>query len=355
MASLGNPPKRLSLLFLASIAGLFLCSWTGFAAVDPGAYTACHDKRGYVTMSDIAPVFRGPNGLFPGSSADGSTWSSVDEALSKCNDDPSCVVVTSLASTAHREGVAKWRQMPGACTWAKRTNWMSKTGFKLWPYSTWKISDGPNTPNLRSADSAAAAEAECRSNADCVGFSSAGQYLLSPSSIVGYEPSRVPAAVYVKLSCAEKFGYISMPNTALVPARGENAIAYGTAEGEEQAAEFCRLNYACTAFSSDGSYYIGGVSGYTPAKGICSYIKEPCAPMRGFVAYNNVAFPGGAPDALLARPAKDCFVDVYTQCLKNSDCNAFDNMRYMWTSDAPDIREHSEPAPGMCLYVKISA
>ncbi|GLI65077.1 hypothetical protein VaNZ11_008504 [Volvox africanus] len=352
MACSYDLPKHLPLLVLVSMFGVLLSSWTGFAAVDPGAYTACPDKRGYETLTGFHPVYSSGT-QFPESSEEGLQLTSVDDAFRLCSGNRSCVAFASTASTVNLNRLLEWGQQDGSCSWVKRSTWAPKTGFKLLPFTSWSISDGANTPNLITAASSADAETQCRSNPSCVAFDTNGQYLLAPSVIDHYIAAPSTAALYVKQYCTEKFGYISKPDTALIPVYGGFGIAEGTAESEAQAAEFCRLNYACTGFSSDGSYIIGGVGEYVSATGICSYVKEPCAPMRGFVAYNDVSFPDDAPDALLARPSKDCFNDVYTQCLNETSCHAFNNMRYMWTSSAPDIRYNSEPAPGMCTYVKI--
>ncbi|GIL59568.1 hypothetical protein Vafri_14317 [Volvox africanus] len=155
-----------------------------------------------------------------------------------------------------------------------RTAWKPKTGFKLFPMTSWSISDGFGSPNLITTASAAVAEAQCRSNSSCVGFNTDGQYLVAPSYVSTYIGAPNPSALYMKQYCTERFGYISKPDTALRPVPAQFGIAEGKAESEAQAAEFCRLNYACTGFSSDGSYIIGGVGEYVSATGICSYVKE---------------------------------------------------------------------------------
>ncbi|GIL59565.1 hypothetical protein Vafri_14317 [Volvox africanus] len=353
MACSYNHPKQLPLLVLVSLFGVLLSSWTGLAASPPGHTTACPDKRGYETLTAYLPLYK--SGMqYPSDPADGLQLTSVDDAFSSCSGDPSCIAFSTRASTLNLGRLLSWAKLEGSCTWVKRSTWKPKTGFKLFPMTSWSISDGFGSPNLITTASAAVAEAQCRSNSSCVGFNTDGQYLVAPSYVSTYIGAPNPSALYMKQYCTERFGYISKPDTALRPVPAQFGIAEGKAESEAQAAEFCRLNYACTGFSSDGSYIIGGVGEYVSATGICSYVKEPCAPMRGFVAYNDVSFPDDAPDALLARPSKDCFNDVYTQCLNEPKCYAFNNMRYMWNSSAPNIKNDPESAPGMCTYVKIS-
>ncbi|EFJ50147.1 hypothetical protein VOLCADRAFT_89238 [Volvox carteri f. nagariensis] len=218
--------------------------------------------------------------------------------------------------------------------------------------------------------STAAAFAVCNSDPDCITFNNYG-YTGNLGSMVFLATGTEFICTYFKKQCPDKLGFEAHAHQLLTHPAGCNGTGNSSHSGGGEpfvdrlpyvrAAEaFCRMNNNCSAFSSDGSYMIGGPVELEPKPGICTYRKQLCPPMIGFTAFEGVSFrvqypPDSTPASSTSSPSS--LTDVYQVCRQDPACVAFDNLHRYWSITAPSSVElcgpgNTNPVPGACLYYK---
>ncbi|EFJ43912.1 hypothetical protein VOLCADRAFT_106591 [Volvox carteri f. nagariensis] len=313
---------------------------------------ACIEHPGYVTLT--GGVFNYKSGLkTPLEPSWGDMFPNMTAAKSACDADSACIGFSNQGSTFSKGGLGNV-SITGLtkCLYLKKVA-PSIANYMLVPSLQW-----PDNSFVFATGSQYGAMIACENSCCCPAFSTDGQYIGGGKPLREFVPSPTGASIYLKEACLEKVGYNEKYKAAtLASVKGVYGIASSEVSGGgKEAEQFCNLDYRCTGFSYDGRYAIGAAKiVFTAWPGKCAYIKDPCAPMRGFAAYNDVNIkPMYSPSS---RANQTALADVYQTCLADPSCRAFNNARYMWSTEwlVPELEEsYVEDAPGICLYYKLS-
>ncbi|GLI65078.1 hypothetical protein VaNZ11_008505 [Volvox africanus] len=302
---------------------------------------ACPPTRGYTTLQDTTFKLYGER---PAGKVGMTEYTSATAAQAACSADNNCVGFDYSGFTIAHGTQGSFTSRQGSCTYLRK-RCPVKSGYTAMSNVIFDIAVGSSI--YFEFDTIDEAMQACDRNPNCPGFNSNGNYVVG--SIIGYIPTISPSCTYIKDTCPFKYGYTNLADTALAGVTGVDGVAVGQLSTQAEAAEFCKLEYRCSGYSSDGSYYIGGISNTVSSPGVCSYIKNSCAPMAGFVAYADSDFRRTYD----GQKSDKCFADVYKSCLADSTCKAFNNMRYIWTSLPNNIDEAFASASGVCTYVRL--
>ncbi|EFJ43913.1 hypothetical protein VOLCADRAFT_95793 [Volvox carteri f. nagariensis] len=323
---------------------------------------ACVEHPGYVTLT--GGILNYKSGLkTPLEPTWGAVFPNMTAAKSACDADSACIGFNSRGFTVTLAGLGPVNiEHATQCLYLKQDA-PSRSNYILVPFLKW-IEASHSSVTVRMPDQEAAKKG-CESSA-CAAWSTDGFYAVGPLSFTEFLPSPTGSSMYLRRACFEKLGYSSQYQGSNVvsakftrypkPEEGIRGLANGTAPGGAKAAEeYCNLDYRCTGFDFDGNFVIGATKVVYSRTSKCAYIKDPCAPMRGFAAYNDVNIkPMYSPSS---RPNQTALADAYQTCLADPSCRAFNNARYMWSTDwlVPELAEsYVEDAPGICLYYKLS-
>ncbi|GLI65201.1 hypothetical protein VaNZ11_008672 [Volvox africanus] len=311
----------------------------------PTLKSACIEVPGYEALPDYGIELR--SGFsFPQNDDEGKDYPNASSALLACDSDPTCVGYNTDGVTITQAGLISVAYVSElrTCLWIKIGSSEAYSGYTRRPYLSWSAADSA-TVFVDTASAAAAKEA-CDQNPACTAWNTAGQFAIGAVDTQAFPASPGGTTLYLKPVCRDKFGYTSYYGYTLSGLSGVSGLGTGKMPGGgADAADFCRLDYRCTAFSTDGSYAIGGVDLNNVGGTTCTYVKEPCAPIRGFAAVNDQN-SHSAPDS---RPYYNCFSDVYKACLNDPECIAFNNVRNIWKVEPDDYVD----APGICFYLKL--
>ncbi|GIM03323.1 hypothetical protein Vretimale_8073 [Volvox reticuliferus] len=317
---------------------------------------ACPERRGYVPFPDMMTIYTSGN-FFP-RAGEGINWTDSYGALASCTADPSCITFNNVGSTGTLGSVIYLAKGANTiCTYIKRV-FPEVHGYALRPFLEWF----PEVDAVIVQEvSAEAAKATCDSHPTCSAWTSSGQYVLGPVVTDEFRVSNLRQALYLKQACPEKPGYVTHAGSALAGADGSGSVvSFDRLPSGSEAEEFCSQQDDCTAFSNDGSFTVGPVGNLTLIPGMCTYVKRICAPMRGFTAYKDVSLMSAyVPDNAIGPAATPSLEDVYTACLRDPDCAAFNSLKDTWSAAAapPKVELYDntniESVPGCCLYYKI--
>ncbi|GLI61950.1 hypothetical protein VaNZ11_004511 [Volvox africanus] len=354
---------RLQLLFLlqaAILAQLFVpgtCS-CGCGKEEEEVRTACPERLGYMSFPDMMTIYVSGN-FFP-LSGEGVNGTDSHAALASCTAAPNCITFNNLGSTGTLGSVIYLAKgADSVCTYIKRV-FPEVRGYTLRPFLEWFPEEDAVVVH---EGSSRAAKAACDSQPTCTAWTSSGQYVLGSVVADEFRVSQLRVALYLKQVCPERSGYVTHAGSVLAGADGSitnNTVSFDRLPSGSEAEEFCRQNYDCTAFSSDGSVAIGSISNLTLIPGVCTYVKKVCTPMRGFTAYKDVNLMSAyVPDDVVDPAAALSLGDTYTACLLDPNCVAFNSLQDTWSAAAAPQRvelhdnANIESVPGCCLYFKI--
>ncbi|GIL59560.1 hypothetical protein Vafri_14317 [Volvox africanus] len=313
-----------------------------FQAVQTGGekIAACPPTKGYTTLQDMTFEF------FEKTEVGKTEYDSAEAAQTACTADKNCIGFDYSGYTLSYGTIGDFTSSPGRCIYLRK-RCPVKSGYTALSNVALDLDDeGQRSYRDDSADGAIRT---CDQDPRCVGFNDFG--LTYFGSIIGYYIALgEPVCTYVKDICPFKYGYTNLADTALAGVTGVDGVAVGKLSTQAEAEEFCKLEYRCNGYSSDGSYYIGGIANTVSSPGVCSYIKNSCPPMAGFVVYIDSDFRKTKD----GRKSDKCLADVYKSCLADSTCKAFNNMRYIWTSLPNNIDDTFAPASGVCTYVRLA-
>ncbi|EFJ43911.1 hypothetical protein VOLCADRAFT_106589 [Volvox carteri f. nagariensis] len=313
---------------------------------------ACIEHLGYVTLTGGVLKYKF-DAESPWEPSWGDMFPNMTAAKSACDADSACIGFNSRGFTVTLAGLGPVNiEHATQCLYLKQVA-PQRANYMMVPYLTWIGISHSSILNI--VDNAEQAKMECESSA-CVAWSTDGRYMIGPLSFTEFVPSETGATMYLRPACMEKLGYKEKYQAStVVSMNGIYGMASGKMPSGKEAEQFCNLDYRCTGFSYDGTYVIGAAKVVFTYPGKCAYMKDPCAPMRGFAAYNDVNIkPMYSPSS---RANQTALADVYQTCLADPSCRAFNNARYMWSTDwlVPELQEsYVEDAPGICLYYKLS-
>ncbi|GIL78563.1 hypothetical protein Vretimale_6107 [Volvox reticuliferus] len=300
---------------------------------------ACPPTWGYTTLQDTVADF------FEEQYEGKTNHGSAAAAAAACTADNNCIGFDISGFTIAMGATVRFVDSPGRCTYVRK-RCPVRSGYLALANVGWQGQIGSTvTYEYDNADDAMRA---CDQLPTCTGFNTFGAYI--EGEIIGTLAAAVRMCTYIKDSCPAKYGYFNYKDTALAGVTGVDGIATGVLNSQAEAEEFCKLEYRCNGFSSDGSYYIGGIANTVSSPGTCSYIKHSCAPMAGFVVYADSDLRKSSN----GRRSDKCFNDVYKACLADPSCKAFNNMRYTWNELPNNVDSGFEAASGICTYVKIA-
>ncbi|GIL67770.1 hypothetical protein Vafri_21292 [Volvox africanus] len=238
--------------------------------------TACVEAPGYEAFPEYVTTYSSGDVLpsFDNDYSEGSFHHDAASALLACDSDPNCIGYNTLGFTFTKAGFksVSWTN-EGICQYIKIGSSGAFSGYTRRPYLTW-IPTETDTIFIDMASPAAAKKA-CDQNPACTAWNTAGQYAVGAVDTKNFEASPGGTTLYLKQVCPEKFGYTSYHGFTLSGVSGVNGVGTGKMPGgSADAADFCKLNYPCTAFSTDGSYAIGAVNLKNSDNSTCTYVKE---------------------------------------------------------------------------------
>ncbi|GIL87944.1 hypothetical protein Vretimale_6324 [Volvox reticuliferus] len=304
---------------------------------------ACLDVPGYETIPEIYHFFP-EGGIYPANTEMGLKGITAD-VRAACDANPSCLGFNTYGTSVNKDYFYRLSYNGGMnCQYIKTGSSKVYSGYTRRPYVSWISADDDTT--FVDTESPEAAKRACDQNSACTAWNTAGQYAVGAVDTQNFEASSGGTTLYLKQVCPEKFGYTSYHGYQIKGASGDTGVGSGKLPGgATAAADFCRYDYRCTAYSTDGSYAVGGVDLVEVDANICTYVKDSCAPMRGFYVVNDVTLN----EEPASRPDYKCFTEVYEACLNDPECAFFNNIRNIWGNNAQSLKI----APGMCLYQKL--
>ncbi|GIL96046.1 hypothetical protein Vretimale_1898 [Volvox reticuliferus] len=318
----------------------FLLLGMSYSVASFSRKTACPHKEGFEWRSDIRWV--------GGIGSTTTTHSSLSAAEEACRNDASCTAFNNLGEVLRGNiNSLSVNAFTGTCVYLKLSDACpQRPGYKMIMHASWLYAAGGQ--NVR-ANPASDAPALCDADSSCVAFNKQGDMLTGVITKITWSYNN---CAYLKISalgavCPPLYGYEAKLNTEVSGADAIAGAVVGALLDANQVQEACKINPKCTAWDSHGHVVIGGIDSYNYVLGTCAYIKNPCTPRAGFIAYSDLTFDTMTPPD--DQFPELCGNDIYTKCLNDPTCQGFNTLRNIWTSVRPmPVTEYS----GMCTYVR---
>ncbi|GIL92632.1 hypothetical protein Vretifemale_20096, partial [Volvox reticuliferus] len=214
----------------------------------------------------------------------GQSYPSTKLARAACTSDPNCAGFDSAGYTLPVGSLKLIMDKTYFdCNYLKAGSSKVYLGYKRLPYLSWLTDEWDESFNL--TESSEAAKQACDLNPACKAWDTAGRYTIKRYfNRRTFYGSYDGSTMYMKEACPSKFGYTSYYGYKLQSVSGTHGVGTGKMPGGgDDAADFCKLDYRCTAFSSDGSYAIGGVDLISANGSICTYVKPRKSLASSFV------------------------------------------------------------------------
>ncbi|EFJ43961.1 hypothetical protein VOLCADRAFT_106590 [Volvox carteri f. nagariensis] len=336
---------------------LLLATMKACEAAAAAVKTACPQKGNFQVWADLTWQ-RGVSAVI-------TNLTALTAAEVACRSDPSCVSFNNLGQTIRGE-IASLTAQVGTCTYIKGVC-PRRTGYTAYNHTTFSMLDGVEGARRINVSSADEVQDVCDKDPSCPSFA-----VLAPSTngnlaVAGFYGSSGPVqaysfqyntCTYVKdgmhgHACPPKIGYTNLHHTT-ASGPSPDYFAYATTgylsgvmpRGAAAAEEACLANSKCTAWSTDGDIWIGGVVSLNQrAFCTCTYVKDDCPLMPGFTAYTDLKDATTSP---ASRNITLSLSDTRTRCIQDTNCKGFDMLRNFWTLNLNPTASQE----GMCTYVR---